>query len=217
MPYHPDRGPDPGPDPGRTHPIHPWPLRLMHWLNATAIVVMIMSGWQIYDAAPLFPFSFPGRITLGEWLGGAIAWHFAAMWLLVLNGAAYLIWGSLSGHFRRRLRPPGPREVWHDTRLALTFRLDHRHGSYNAVQRALYLAVITLGVLAVVSGLAVWKPVQLWFLSDLFGGFRASRYVHFFAMAGIVGFLAVHLALVALVPKVLPPMITGGRLSEDAP
>ncbi|MGH7043234.1 MAG: cytochrome b/b6 domain-containing protein, partial [Acetobacteraceae bacterium] len=105
--------------------------------------------------------------------------------------------------------------ILRDTMLALRFRLDHRHGTYNAVQRALYLAVIGLGLLAVASGLAVWKPVQLWWLSDLFGGFRASRYVHFFAMAGIVGFLAVHLLLVALVPKVLWPMIAGGRAPED--
>jgi thiosulfate reductase cytochrome b subunit len=188
----------------------------MHWLNATAIVIMIGSGWQIYDAAPLFPFTFPGSVTIGEWLGGAIAWHFAAMWLLVLNGISYLVWGSLSGHFRRKLRPPGPRAIWRDVVLALTFRLDHRHGVYNAVQRALYLAVIGLGILAVASGVAVWKPVQLWWLSDLFGGFRASRYVHFFAMAGIVSFLTVHLLLVALVPKVLWPMIAGGRVQEDA-
>jgi thiosulfate reductase cytochrome b subunit len=198
-------------------PIHPWPLRLMHWLNATAIVIMIGSGWQIYNASPLFGFSFPPGITIGEWLGGAIAWHFAAMWLLVLNGLCYLTWGTLSGHFRRKLRPPGPRAFLRDVTRALTFRLDHRHGVYNAVQRALYLGVIALGVLAVASGLAVWKPVQLWFLSDLFGGFAVSRYVHFFAMAGIVAFLVVHLLLVALVPKVLWPMIQGGRLSEDQP
>ena len=192
-------------------PVHPWPLRLMHWLNATAIVIMIGSGWQIYDAAPLFRFTFPEQVTIGEWLGAAVAWHLAGMWLLVLNGVSYLTWGTLSVHFRRRLRPPGPRELWRDLRLALTFRLDHRHGIYNAVQRALYLGVIALGVLIVASGLAVWKPVQLWWLSDLFGGFRASRYVHFFAMAGIVGFLAVHPVLVALVPRVLWPMIAGGR------
>lgn len=192
-------------------PIHPWPLRLMHWLNALAIVTLIGSGWQIYNAAPLFPFSFPEAITIGQWLGGAVAWHLAAIWLLVLNGVSYLIWGTLSGHFRRKLAPPGPRAIWADLLAALRFRLPHEHGRYNAVQRALYLAVIALGVLAVLSGLAVWKPVQLWWLSDLFGGFRASRYVHFFAMAGIVGFLAVHLALVALVPRVLWPMIAGGR------
>ncbi len=202
--------------PDRARPIHPWPLRLMHWLNAVAILTMVGSGWQIYDAAPLFGFTFPAGVTIGEWLGAAIAWHLAAMWLLVLNGICYLAWGSLSGHFRRRLRPPGPREIARDLLRALTFRLDHRHGVYNAVQRALYLGVIALGVLIVASGLAVWKPVQLWWLSDLFGGFRASRYVHFFAMSGIVAFLAVHLALVALVPKVLLPMLTGGRLSEDA-
>ena len=199
----------------RNQPIHPVALRIMHWINAVAIITMIGSGWEIYDAAPLFAFRFPESITIGQWLGGAIAWHLAAMWLLVVNGLCYLAWGSLSGHFRRRLRPPGPRALWRDLRLALAFRLDHRHGDYNAVQRALYLAVLGLGVLAVASGLAVWKPVQLWWLSDLCGGFRASRYVHFFAMAGIVGFLAVHLALVALVPRVLWPMLAGGRVRED--
>ena len=201
----------------RSRPIHPWPLRLMHWLNALAILTMIGSGWQIYNAAPIFPFSFPTSITIGQWLGAAIAWHLAAMWLLVLNGIAYLAWGVASGHFRRKLVPPTPRALWRDAMLALRLRLDHRHGVYNAVQRALYLGVIALGVLAVLSGLAVWKPVQLWWLSDVFGGFRASRVVHFLAMAGIVGFLAVHLALVALVPRVLWPMIGGGAAAEDVP
>ncbi len=203
-------------DPTTRRPIHPWPLRLMHWLNALAIVTLIGSGWQIYNAAPLFPFSFPESVTIGEWLGAAVAWHLAAIWLLVLNGMAYLTWGALSGHFRRKLAPPGPRAVWRDAILALRFRLPHQDGAYNAVQRALYLTVIALGLLAVLSGLAVWKPVQLWYLSDLFGGFRVSRYVHFFAMAGIVGFLAVHLALVALVPRVLWPMIAGGTGKEAA-
>ena len=201
----------------RPCPIHPWPLRLMHWLNALAIVIMVGSGWQIYDASPLFAFTFPGGITIGEWLGGAIAWHLAGMWLLGLNGIAYLTWTLLTGRFRRKLHPPGPRAIWRDAVAALTFRLEHRQANYNAVQRALYLGVIALGVLAVASGLAVWKPVELWWLSDLFGGFRVSRYVHFFAMAGIVTFLAVHLVLVVLVPRVLLPMITGGRLSEDVP
>ncbi|MDE2008001.1 MAG: cytochrome b/b6 domain-containing protein [Rhodospirillales bacterium] len=198
-------------------PIHPWPLRLMHWTNAAAILTMIGSGWQIYDAAPIFPFTFPESVTIGQWLGAAIAWHFAAMWVLVGNGVCYLAWGAWSGHFRRKLVPPSPRAIWRDVRLALTLRLPHRHAVYNAVQRALYLGVLALGVLAVVSGLAVWKPVQLWWLSDLFGGFRASRVVHFLAMAGIVLFLAVHLALVALVPRVLGPMLWGGRAAEDVP
>ena len=198
----------------RVRPIHPWPLRLMHWLNAVAIVTMIGSGWQIYNAAPLFPLTFPARATIGEWLGGAIAWHFAAMWLLVINGACYLIWGVASGHFRRRFLPLTPRTVVADALLALRLRLPHRTGSYNAVQRLLYVGVLALGVLIVLSGLAIWKPVQFAPLAALFGGFAAARYVHFLAMSGIVLFLAVHLVLVALVPKVLWPMIAGGRLTE---
>ncbi|MGC8469015.1 MAG: cytochrome b/b6 domain-containing protein [Acetobacteraceae bacterium] len=191
-------------------PIHPWPLRLMHWLNALALVIMIGSGWQIYDAHQLFRFAIPPSVTIGEWLAGAIAWHFAAMWLFVLNGLAYLAWGTVSGHFRRRFLPLSPRAVLRDLWLAATFRLPHRPGRYNAVQRLLYLGVLACGTLSVVTGLAFWKPVQLWWLSDLLGGFRETRFLHFAAMSGIVAFLAVHLVLVAAVPKVLAPMITGG-------
>ncbi len=197
-------------------PIHPWPLRLMHWLNALALVIMIGSGWQIYDAHQLFRFTIPPSITIGEWLAGAIAWHFAAMWLFVLNGLAYLVWGTASGHFRRRFLPLSPRAVLRDLWLAATFRLPHRPGRYNAVQRLLYLGVLACGTLSIVTGLAFWKPVQLWWLSDLLGGFRETRFLHFAAMSGIVAFLVVHLVLVAAVPKVLAPMITGGRLHEES-
>lgn len=193
-------------------PIHPWPLRVMHWLNALAIVQLIGSGWEIYDASPFLPFSFPPWATIGGWLGGAIAWHLAAIWLLMLNGLFYVVWGLATGHFRRKLLPLTPRLVAHDAWAALRFRLPHEVGVYNAVQRLLYVGVFGLGVLAVLSGLAVWKPVQLWPLSDLFGGFFISRVIHFIAMAGIVLFIVVHVLLVALVPRVLPPMITGGRL-----
>ena len=197
-----------------TKVIHPWPLRVMHWLNAIAIITLIGSGWQIYDASPFLPFTFPEWATIGQWLGGAIAWHLAAIWLLMLNGLAYLIWGFASGHFRRKFWPVSPRAVLRDAWAALRFRLPHEVGVYNAVQRLLYLGVIALGILAVLSGLAVWKPVQLWPLSDLFGGFFISRVVHFIAMTGIVLFLAVHILLVALVPRVLPPMIIGGHLAD---
>jgi len=194
--------------------IHPWPLRVMHWLNAVAIIMLIGSGWQIYNASPFLPFTFPEWATIGEWLGGAIAWHLAAIWLLMLNGLTYLIWGFVRGHFRKKLWPVTPRAVLHDAWAALRFRLPHEVGVYNAVQRLLYLGVIALGILAVLSGLAVWKPVQLWPLSDLLGGFFMSRIVHFIAMTGIALFLAVHLLLVALVPHVLPPMIIGGHLED---
>jgi thiosulfate reductase cytochrome b subunit len=197
--------------------IHPWPLRVMHWLNAVAIITLIGSGWQIYNASPFLPFIFPQWTTIGQWLGGAIAWHLAAIWLLMLNGLAYLAWGLSSGHFRRKLWPVTPGAVLRDTWAAIRFKLPHEVGIYNAVQRLLYLGVIAFGILAVLSGWAVWKPVQLWLLSDLFVGFFLSRVVHFIAMSGIVLFLAVHVLLVALVPRVLPPMITGGHLEDRTP
>jgi thiosulfate reductase cytochrome b subunit len=190
--------------------VHPLLVRVTHWVNAFAMVCMIMSGWKIYDANPLFPpLFFPGWATLGGWLGGAIAWHLAAMWLLVANGLLYAAYGLIGGHFRRSFLPLSPAAVWQDMKAALTFRLGHRLGHYNAVQRLLYVLVLCAGVLAVSSGLALWKPVQLNFLSNLFGGYEITRRVHFAAMSGIVGFVVVHLALVLLVPGTLPPMITG--------
>ncbi len=196
----------------RQRPIHPWPLRVMHWLNAVAIVVMIGSGLQIYDASPLFDFTFPPLVTIGGWLAAGIAWHLAFIWLLMVNGLAYLIWGSVTGHFRDKFLPLSARAVAREIWDALRFRLPHREGVYNSVQRLFYLGVIFAGIVVVVSGLGIWKPVQLWFFTDICGGYFVARYVHFFAMAAIVGFMLIHVLLVALVPKSLPPMITGGRL-----
>lgn len=193
---------------------HPGIVRVTHWLNAFAMICMIMSGWMIYDASPLFGFTFPKWATLGGWLGGAIAWHLAAMWLLVINGALYIGWGLASGHFRRRFLPIRPAAVWRDTVDALRLRLAHADG-YNSVQRLFYVGTLVLGVLAFASGLALWKPVQLQGLSALFGGYEVTRRVHFVAMAGIVGFLVVHVALVAVVPRTLIAM-TFGRAGQGA-
>ena len=148
----------------KPRPIHPWPLRLMHWVNAFAIVMLIGSGWQIYNASPLFNFTFPETITIGAWLGAGIAWHLAFIWLLMLNGLSYLLWGFLSGHFKQKLWPITPRAVLHDIGAALRFKLPHQSGVYNAVQRVLYLGVIFAGITIVISGLSIWKPVQLRFL-----------------------------------------------------
>ena len=194
--------------------VHALIVRLTHWVNVFAMTCMVMSGWRIYDASPLFPFVFPTWATLGGWLGGAIAWHLAAMWLLVANGLAYALYGLASGHFRRRLLPIAPGAVWRDFRAALAFQLDHHPGHYNAVQRLFYVGVLLAGVLAVASGLALWKPVQLRPLSWLLGGYEISRRVHFVAMTGIVGFVVVHLLLVLLVPRTLPSMITGKAREE---
>ncbi len=189
--------------------VHAWPVRLTHWLNAFAMACMILSGWGIYNANAFFGFTFPRWATVGGWLGGSIAWHFAAMWLLVVNGLAYIVYGIASRHFARALLPVGPRSVWRDFRAAMTLRLAHRAGSYNAVQRLAYLVALLLGVLLVLSGLSLWKPVQFQGLSNLLGGYEASRRVHFLAMSGMVLFVIVHLALVALVPSTLVGMITG--------
>jgi thiosulfate reductase cytochrome b subunit len=191
--------------------IHPLWVRITHWINALAIFVMIGSGWQIYDASPLFSFiAFPRELALGNWLAGALLWHFAAMWILVINGVVYVSLGLLTGRLRRKLLPIRPREVLADLGAALRGKLSHDDLTvYNAVQRLLYLGVILAGVVIVASGLSIWKPVQFKYLTALFGGYDTARYVHFFAMASIVAFLAIHIALALIVPKSLRAMIAG--------
>jgi thiosulfate reductase cytochrome b subunit len=199
--------------PGAAAVIHPVWVRVTHWINVVAMFMMIGSGWRIYNASPLFPFAFPPAITLGDGmdgLPGALLWHFAAMWLLAVNGIAYVTLGVLTGRFRRKLLPIYPRDVLRDVGAALTGRLSHADLSvYNAVQRLLYAGVIAAGVVIVASGLSIWKPVQFQEAAAVFGGYDAARFVHFFAMAAIVGFLVVHITLAILVPKSLRAMIVG--------
>jgi len=191
--------------------IHPRWVRVTHWVNALAIFMMIGSGWQIYDASPLFRFIyFPPQLALGQWLAGALLWHFAAMWLLVINGIVYVTLGIATGRFRRKFLPIRPRDVVNDFVAALRGKLAHDDLSvYNAVQRLLYVGVILAGVVIVLSGLSIWKPVQLQYLTALFGGYDIARYVHFICMALICAFLLVHVALALLVPKSLRAMIIG--------
>jgi thiosulfate reductase cytochrome b subunit len=190
--------------------VHPGWLRITHWINAVAVLIMIGSGWEIYNASPLFPFNFPKTITLGGWLAGALLWHFAAMWLFVVNGLVYVMLGILTGRFRRKLLPIRPGEIIADARAAFRGQLSHDDLSvYNAVQKLLYLGVIMAGAVVVLSGLAIWKPVQLQELAALFGGYDFARYVHFAAMAAIVGFLLIHVVMAFVVPKSLRAMIVG--------
>jgi thiosulfate reductase cytochrome b subunit len=194
----------------RESAIHPLWVRITHWVNAVAMLLMIGSGWQIYNASPLFPFVFPNGITLGGWLAGALLWHFAAMWLLFVNGLVYLLLGLVTGRFRRKLLPIRPGDVVADAGAALRGKLAHDDLSvYNAVQKLLYAGVILAGIVIVLSGLSIWQPVQMQTLTALFGGYDAARYVHFFAMATIVAFLVVHVVMAILVPKSLRAMITG--------
>jgi thiosulfate reductase cytochrome b subunit len=198
------------PNAARAAVIHPRWVRVTHWINALAMLMMIGSGWQIYDASPLFGFEFPHQIALGNWLAGALLWHFAAMWLLVINGIAYLTLGILSGRFRRKLFPIRPGDVLRDLFAALSGRLSHEDLSvYNAVQKLLYVGILVMGVVIVLTGLSIWKPVQVHYLTSFFGGYNTARYVHFAAMTAIVAFLVVHVTLALLVPKSLRAMIVG--------
>jgi thiosulfate reductase cytochrome b subunit len=193
---------------------HPLIVRITHWVNVIAFLLMIFSGWRIYNASPLFPFTFPKDLTLGGWLAGALQWHFAAMWLFAINGAVYVAYGILSGHFRRKLLPLSPRAVLRDVAAALRGRLSHEDlGIYNAAQRAAYLSLVCMLVLLVASGLAIWKPVQLHWLASLMGDYEGARFLHFFAMAGAAVIVVVHVAMVIVVPRTLPGMITGRRAS----
>jgi len=190
--------------------VHPLVVRITHWINALAVLMMITSGWQIYNASPLFRFSFPDGLTLGGWLAGALQWHFAAMWLLALNGLVYVAYGIASGHFRRKLLPISPREVLRDLRDAFRGKLAHDDLSvYNAAQRAAYVALLLALVLLVASGLAIWKPVQLHWLAALMGDYEGARLVHFFAMAAVALIVVAHVVMVALVPRTFPTMISG--------
>jgi thiosulfate reductase cytochrome b subunit len=201
-----------GPPQDAVHPlpVHPLYVRITHWINALAVLIMIGSGWQIYNASPLFAFTFPKSVTLGGWLAGGLLWHFAAMWLLIVNGLVYVALGLATGRFQYRLLPIRPAEVVRDLGSAFTGRLRYDDLSrYNAVQKLLYAGILLTGVVIVASGFAIWKPVQLRELAALFGGYEGARLVHFFAMAAIVLFLVLHVVMALLVPKSLRAMIRG--------
>jgi thiosulfate reductase cytochrome b subunit len=215
---------------------HPLTRRLFHWVMALSILIMIGSGWRIYNASPIFPFRFPDWITLGgdvqtslarhgdPGVASAIAWHFAAMWTLFVSYLLFVLWGLVTGHFWRDFLPVGPVSIVRDLIAALRFRLEHRLGAYNAVQKFAYLFVLTAIAVMIISGVAIWKPVQTYPLVALFGGFQGARLVHFLVMASIVGFLLVHVALTLIVPRTLIAMVVGKAVearhvvtSEDAP
>lgn len=192
-------------------PIHPLWVRASHWLNALAAVTMALSGWRIYNASPIYAgFVFPRGATLGGWLGGALQWHFAAMWLLFFNGVFYLTMGVATRRFTRKLLPLSASGVARDLRDALRGRLSHDDLSvYNALQRAAYVAAIADLALLVLSGLVIWKSVQFPLLREWLGGYDRARVVHFWAMAFLVAFFVVHVAMAALVPRSLLAMLRG--------
>ncbi|TBW33434.1 cytochrome b/b6 domain-containing protein [Siculibacillus lacustris] len=206
------------PPPRRPRRLHPVAVRVMHWINALAILMLLFSGLKIYDDYPILNgLYFAEAITLGGHPETALQWHFFAMWILGVNGLVYLAYGLVTGRFRRKLLPVDPREVVATVRDALRLHLGHddiRH--YNGVQKLLYLGVIAIVVLQVATGLAIWKPVQFSEFAALFGSFQTARILHFAGLGAIAGFLVVHVALALLVPKTLVAMVTGGPLEDPA-
>jgi formate dehydrogenase gamma subunit len=192
--------------------LHPGPVRIMHWINAVAMLIMITSGWGIYnDDVIIRGFLFGSFWRLGDWAAWSLNWHFAGMWFLVINGLIYLIYGFASGRFREKLLPIRPTEVVQTVIETLHLKIAHDDITvYNAVQKLLYIIVILAGIFQVITGLAIWKPVQFSGLVSLLGGFQTARVLHFVGMAVIVGFLVVHVALALFVPKTLWAMVAGG-------
>jgi Ni/Fe-hydrogenase b-type cytochrome subunit len=213
---------------------HHWIVRVTHWVNAVALTIMVTSGLQIFNAYPAFhrrgerfccyPFEghpIPRVFTFGGWLAGARNWHFAMMWVLFLNGLVYLGFIYLHGEWRDLAPRRGdPRDAWEMVKFYLFVRKDHpRQGKHNALQKSAYFALPVLGALAVLTGLAIWKPVQLGWLTALFGGFVWARYWHFMVMVSLVVLTVGHIFMVfAVDPYSIPSMITGNydeRLSPE--
>lgn len=194
----------------QSSPIHPVWLRVAHWANALAFLVLMVSGWRIYNATAFLHFRIPAYLTLGDWLGGALLWHFAAMWLLVANGLIYLVTNVLSGRLLRRFFPVSPRGLLHDMGAALRGHLMHDDPrQYNQVQKLAYLFAMLDGIALVLSGLVLWKSVQFGVLRTLLGGYEGARLIHFFAMSGGVAFLLIHVGMTLLFPRTLLTMTRG--------
>lgn len=218
---------------GRPPRRHHWIVRLTHWVNAVAIVIMAGSGLQIFNAYPRFarkgeafccyPFEgtpIPGVFTFGGWLAGARNWHFAMMWVLFLNGLLYLGFIYLHGEWRDLAPRRGDiRDAREMIKFYLFVRRDHpRQGKHNALQKTTYFLLPWLGLAAILSGLAIWKPVQLSWLTALFGGYVWARYVHFLVMLTILLLSVVHVVMVfAVDPFSLRSMITGGYDESRSP
>jgi thiosulfate reductase cytochrome b subunit len=191
----------------------------MHWINAAVMMVMITSGWGIYDDDVIIHgLHFSGFWRLGDWAAWSLNWHLAGMWFFGINGLVYLIYGLVTGRFRERLLPIRWRDIIHTVIDTLHFKFAHEDLTvYNAVQKILYIVVIFAGIDQVLTGLAIWKPVQFSGLVTLFGGFQSARVFHFAGMVVIVGFLILHVVVAFLVPKTIWAMLGGGPRLPPSP
>jgi Ni/Fe-hydrogenase b-type cytochrome subunit len=214
-------------------PRHHWIVRVTHWVNAIALTLMVGSGLRIFNAYPAFarkgeqfccyPFehkAIPNALTFGGWLGGARHWHFAMMWVLVLNGLVYLTFIYLHGEWRDLVPRRGdPRDALAMIKFYLFVSKTHPHqGKHNAMQKATYFFLPILAILQVLTGLAIWKPVQLGWITALFGGYVWARYWHFMTMLALIVLSFAHIFMVfAVDPYSLQSMITGGYREDLSP
>jgi thiosulfate reductase cytochrome b subunit len=196
--------------------VQPLAIRVSHWLNFFLLLGLIASGLQIFGAYPAFaergaafccyPFSgkrFPETIRLGGWLAGGLKWHLFLMWPFVLNGLVWVGYLLGSGEWRRRLfRPRDARGAWDMTLYYARLRRQKpAYEVYNGLQRLAYTGTLALGVLAVATGFAIWKPVSLWPLVDIFGGYVWARFWHFLSVWAFLGFLVGHLFMTLVVDR----------------
>jgi Ni/Fe-hydrogenase b-type cytochrome subunit len=211
------------------HPV----VRITHWVNVIALTIMVGSGLRIFNAYPAFarrgqtfccyPFehkAIPRQFTFGGWLAGARNWHFAMMWVLVVNGLIYLTFIYLHGEWRDVVpRKSLPRDAWEMMKYYLFIRKRHPvQGKYNALQKTTYFILPIIGMMAVISGIAIWKPVQLQWLTDLLGGYVWARYWHFLAMVLIVALSFIHIFMVFTVdPYALKGITIGGYDETKSP
>lgn len=216
----------------RHHPV----VRITHWTSALALVIMGASGLRIFNASPAFArkgeifrwWPWEGQpvaadFTFGAWLGGARHWHFAMMWVLVINALIYIGFIFLHGEWRS-LRPVRGdfRDAIEMARFYLYLRPKHPHqGKHNALQKNTYVIMLLAGALAVISGLAIWKPVSLGFITNLMGGYALARWWHFLAMLVLASLTLIHVIMVfAVDPYAIRAMTTGGydedRFSPEA-
>ena len=218
---------------GRPKTRHHWIVRVTHWVNVIALGLMITSGLRIFNAYPRFarrgetfccyPWEgtpIPAKLTFGGWLAGARNWHFAAMWLLFVNGLAYVSFIYLHGEWRDLVPRRGDiRDAWEMVKFYTFARPTHPHqGKHNALQKATYFAMPILGALAVLTGIAIWKPVQLAPLTNALGGYVWTRYWHFLVMLLLVILSIAHVVMVVAVdPYSLRSMITGGYNESKSP
>ncbi len=198
---------------------HPTIIRFTHWINLLALGIMVCSGLRIYNASPLWNFTIPSWMTLGGWLAGARQWHFFGMWLFVVNGLLWVVYNILSRHGRKttifsRSDLPGvlPMVLYY-----MRIRKDHPHiRKYNALQKLAYTTVPLVAAVSVLSGLAIYWPVQFQAVARFFGNYDTARYWHFAAMACIVLFFLGHLVMVGIAGwSNFLSIITGWKMTEE--